>query len=973
MRIITLPLLLLLVVAAAMSVTSANVSDVESTEENTFRATTLDMSLRSTAFDPATALEAGDETKRDVFVQNVGELLFKYSQAYQYLSGDTALCDALELKVDYQYYNNSGVLQTINKYKGGLSSFTLNTSGSDADLNNPNSLGFWANPTFAENEQWFVYTVSLPSGADSDLQNLTCSYNLVARAWQQDFAAYPQGFHDEEILGNTVASGEWFLSAPTNEGWNVPTDPPISPNHTPLNLSCGGTTNGGNPATPTISQNWSAVDHADVHYQREVTYPNGTTVSYFYEPTNNYTPFVSFDTVAGIEGLWRTRVRAFVDRNGSGANNVDEGVDLVSDWSNECDVTLDKTAPTTTATITNSPTKPVEERMVNGGFENGLTGWTPSGQVTVINGTDGAYAAPHGGTHMAKIGQDTNPGNPVSVNIISQPIPAGIRSVGFYYNFYTQDVQGYDEPGMMVYVNDKQVQQIWAGDVNSAESSDGSAHSTGWQRMNVYVGDVTDATLTIAFYSGNTGSDDPDFNSQSWLYVDDVTTLDMTVNANAQFDLATNDPQATIYYKLGTDGAAQAGNSFTLSAKPTGGQVTYWAVDQTGNKENDHTFYVDFDNQASNQITDLSVNNEGGGEYTLRFLAPSDDLQPQVSEYDIRYSTSPITVATDWSSLLVPTRQVSDGLPGTIRAPRPAGEQETIVLTGLAANQEYYFALKSADSAHNWSDMSNVVHISPSVVVLNEILYNPTGDPDDGTKPNGEWVELFNNSDSDVDANGWYVKTVADQTLTITTSNSDNNLDLEDAGETVVPAHGRLTVYVNGTAMFNNGGDTLTLYQVDHSVVDAHSYIGGKTEGATEARNPDGLGNWVDPVATPGTPNVLTVDELLPQVKLWQQDMNHVKFGLFDAQMYEQAVYVIKYNHLTDDGTLIPDGLEGNLKIQSQSRAGVKNIYLGTCSDGGQVCVPHKGIKELTLEVTLTKADGTVKILNYDLPGAWKE
>ncbi len=85
---------------------------------------------------------------------------------------------------------------------------------------------------------------------------------------------------------------------------------------------------------------------------------------------------------------------------------------------------------------------------------------------------------------------------------------------------------------------------------------------------------------------------------------------------------------------------------------------------------------------------------------TLTWTAPGDDGSlGQASQYDIRYSLTPITDAS-WSS----ATQVSNE-----PAPQPAGSIETFDVTGLQPSTAYYFAIKTGDEVPNWSALSNVV------------------------------------------------------------------------------------------------------------------------------------------------------------------------------------------------------------------------------------------------------------------------
>ena len=93
---------------------------------------------------------------------------------------------------------------------------------------------------------------------------------------------------------------------------------------------------------------------------------------------------------------------------------------------------------------------------------------------------------------------------------------------------------------------------------------------------------------------------------------------------------------------------------------------------------------------------------------TLSWNATGDDsLTGTASVYDIRYSTSPITLA-NWAS----ATQVS-GEP----APAAAGTAQNYVVRGLSRQTTYYFAIRAADEAGNPSALSNV----PSATTLDSM------------------------------------------------------------------------------------------------------------------------------------------------------------------------------------------------------------------------------------------------------------
>lgn len=165
-------------------------------------------------------------------------------------------------------------------------------------------------------------------------------------------------------------------------------------------------------------------------------------------------------------------------------------------------------------------------------------------------------------------------------------------------------------------------------------------------------------------------------------------------------------------------------------------------------------------------------------------------------------------------------------------------------------------------------------------VVLNEVLPNPEGS-DSQAGLLGEWVELYNNGDTEVDLANWYIEdgNGSSNRQTISASNTHT-------GGTTIGANGSgnewLVVFMSG-AILNNTGDTVSFYNSSDELVDQYVYgnhpndgdddtkdsaggdnnspSGSETsvqEGKSDARIPDGTGDWIDPVPTPGALNILT-------------------------------------------------------------------------------------------------------------------
>ena len=214
-------------------------------------------------------------------------------------------------------------------------------------------------------------------------------------------------------------------------------------------------------------------------------------------------------------------------------------------------------------------------------------------------------------------------------------------------------------------------------------------------------------------------------------------------------------------------------------------------------------------------------------------------------------------------------------------------DAEDMLTADPVPNDEELEAMKNLMNGINNLHEIRYCALPPPEIILNEFLPNPYGD-DEAGMPDGEWVELFNNSDIDIDVGGWYLYDSYDEhPLEITLENSDNNSDPTDIGETVVPSYGWLVVYVNEAYddwLNNTGGDMIRLYDGPIEAGNLISYynyngadfdsltprpaeiniddsagVGGSSipENKSFARIPDGIGAWVDPDPTPGAPNTL--------------------------------------------------------------------------------------------------------------------
>lgn len=203
--------------------------------------------------------------------------------------------------------------------------------------------------------------------------------------------------------------------------------------------------------------------------------------------------------------------------------------------------------------------------------------------------------------------------------------------------------------------------------------------------------------------------------------------------------------------------------------------------------------------------------------------------------------------------------------------------QFDVVFKGWQANVPSY-----GDSGFTDEERMSFTITSGQMVVLNEFLPRPSGvaygfdfGNDSSDMPQGEWVELYNNSTEAVDLTGWYIRDATDGD-----GNKTNITALNTApASTTIAGKGWLVVYMN-KAILNNTGDTVRLFNDGDVLVDSHSYddpdfceieptpgdenstdasgsCGSVPPNKSYARIPDGIGEWVDPIPTPGGVNVL--------------------------------------------------------------------------------------------------------------------
>ncbi|NMB56838.1 lamin tail domain-containing protein [Candidatus Beckwithbacteria bacterium] len=199
-------LLLFLCLLTVLPLSSALFNDSENSNENKLNSSSLDLEFKSkfANFIPQN-LTPGSVATQSALIANVGKLPFQYSQEVKLATPDAALCQALKLKVNYNWYDNLGVLHQMLKYNNLLKDFSII---SDTDTMIPSSKTYYSNSDYGERQHWYQYELELPKDANPALGNQICGFEIIAKAWMPQFT-YGQAFYDSETLNAQITTSSW--------------------------------------------------------------------------------------------------------------------------------------------------------------------------------------------------------------------------------------------------------------------------------------------------------------------------------------------------------------------------------------------------------------------------------------------------------------------------------------------------------------------------------------------------------------------------------------------------------------------------------------------------------------------------------------------------------------------------------------------------------------------------------------------
>lgn len=190
-------------------------------------------------------------------------------------------------------------------------------------------------------------------------------------------------------------------------------------------------------------------------------------------------------------------------------------------------------------------------------------------------------------------------------------------------------------------------------------------------------------------------------------------TTDKAATSQVEYGISTSYGQSSTETMI-----MQTSHTITLSDLTPNTTYHYRvkSIDEVGNitYSEDYTFITPASSGLSGQsqvqvapsaITTLAVGGYDQESVNLVWHASSTGADV-AAEYDIRYSTSPIT-SSNWANTI--TAQTTPIYYGDLS---PSGTERSYIVAGLSPHTTYYFALVSKFENTEWSDLSNIVSVT---------------------------------------------------------------------------------------------------------------------------------------------------------------------------------------------------------------------------------------------------------------------
>jgi len=244
-----------------------------------------------------------------------------------------------------------------------------------------------------------------------------------------------------------------------------------------------------------------------------------------------------------------------------------------------------------------------------------------------------------------------------------------------------------------------------------------------------------------------------------------------------------------------------------------------------------------------------------------------------------------------------------------------------------------------------------------SKIEITEFLPNPEGD-DDASMPDGEWIEIFNAGDQDLDLLGFRLVDNSGKEILIDNSHVGSS--------TIISSDNFMMVYVNGKYGFlnNDGFETLSLLDLNGEVLDKVSYS-ESNEGASWSKLSD---EWRITPPTKGAKNsdekttksILSIESIYDlgsnNVAEWG-DTLRLKVNIFKGDSTKNVVYI--------------EARKDNVKISKQTKLNVyekftnQTLTLPLQLDAN--C--NNNIKEGRYDIIMTGLDAEPEIKEIEIRG----
>ncbi len=144
----------------------------------------------------------------------------------------------------------------------------------------------------------------------------------------------------------------------------------------------------------------------------------------------------------------------------------------------------------------------------------------------------------------------------------------------------------------------------------------------------------------------------------------------------------------------------------------------------------------------------------------------------------------------------------------------------------------------ACDNSNGNTNNSKTTQIYPNTIIINEILPNPSTD-----ETKGEFIELYNTSDTALDLTGWQLSDATDNVYTLSGS---------------IGGKQYLAVYRSDSSIaLNNSGDIVELYQPSGQLTDDMAFTETATDDTSYALDNTSDWQWTT-TPTPGKKNTIT-------------------------------------------------------------------------------------------------------------------